>query len=209
MGVITKKELEERYKYIEFEKFGDNIIIRLYQDEEKSIIYFVRIVFVDNKIFYSGDMGTYVFGKDIVHPKTFFTLGNKNEINPEYWWQKCEAAQFPIYGTEIDEDKVSEAVKEELCEFYEVEDFNELDDYIIKDFYNNMTLLDSNEVRAYDTVYDFFESIGMSESWERARNCIDAGKEMNGNYLYACEVLQWVENNLDEWETKYSNKEDK
>ena len=72
---MTEEQLQKKYKHIEVEKQGDIIIVKLYRSENiKDKTYFVRIVFVDNKLFYSGDMGTYVFGKTIVNIFTFFDI---------------------------------------------------------------------------------------------------------------------------------------
>lgn len=59
---MTKEEFTERYKIIDIEKQGNILVVRLYRSENRDDkIYFVRLIFADNKLFYSGDMGTYVF----------------------------------------------------------------------------------------------------------------------------------------------------
>lgn len=61
---MTKEEFVERYKIIDIEKQGNIFTVKLYRNENRDDkTYFVRLIFVDNKLFYSGDMGTYVFGR--------------------------------------------------------------------------------------------------------------------------------------------------
>lgn len=196
---MTKEQLQERYKHIKVEKQGDIIIVKLYRSENiKDKTYFVRIVFVDNKLFYSGDMGTYVFGKNIVNIFNFF---KGNEINVGYWTGKCEACSYPIFPNEVDEDLIEENVKDYLCEFFGVEKFDELADET-KDIFSDMFRfgIETNDIRAYDKVYEFLEEhFNQPNLWEYVSHIIDGAKEISGNFVYACEVIQWVENNLEEW----------
>ena len=196
---MTQEELKERYKHIEVEKQGDIIIVKLYRSENiKDKTYFVRIVFVDNKLFYSGDMGTYVFGKDIVNIFNFFK-GNK--INVDYWTGKCEACSYPIFPNEVDEDLVEENVKNYLCEFFGVEKFEELDDEIKEKFLDQFQFgIETNDIRAYDKVYEFLEEhFNQPDLWEYVSHIIDGAKEISGNFVYACKVIQFVANNLEKW----------
>lgn len=196
---MTNEELQERYKHIEIEKQGNIIIIKLYRSENiDDKIYFVRIVFVDNKLFYSGDMGTYVFGKDIVNIFNFF---KGTRINEGYWAGKCEASSYPIFPNEVDEDIVEEKVKEYLCDFFGVENFDELDDET-KDIFSDMFRfgIETNDIRAYYKVYEFLEEhFNQPNLGEYVYHIIDGAKETSGNFVYACEVIQWVENNLEKW----------
>ena len=113
---MTKEEFDERYKVIDIEKQGNILTVKLYRNENRDDkTYFVRLVFVDNKLFYSGDMGTYVFGRNICHIFTFF---KGDYINTDYWSEKCEASSYPIYSSEVDEEKVEELVKEYVCDLY-------------------------------------------------------------------------------------------
>lgn len=196
---MTEEQLQERYKHIEVEKQGDIIIVKLYRSENiKDKTYFVRVVFVDNKLFYSGDMGTYVFGKNIVNIFTFFK-GNK--INVDYWAGKCEAYSYPIFPNEVDEDLVEENVKEYLCDFFGVEKFEELDDETKEKFSDNFRFgIETNDIRAYDKVHEFLEEhFNQPNLDEHVYHIIEGAKETSGNFVYACEVIQWVENNLEEW----------
>lgn len=153
---MTKEEFTERYKVIDIEKQGNILTVKLYQNENRDDkTYFVRLIFADNKLFYSGDMGTYVFGRNICHIFTFF---KGDYINTDYWSEKCEASSYPIYPSEVDEEKVKELVKEYVCGLYRVENYEELDD----------------EIK-------------------------EGAKSISPNYVYACELIQWVENNLEDW----------
>ena len=155
---MTKEELAERYKIIDIEKQGDVFIVRLYKSENRDDkTYFVRLVFVDNKLFYSGDMGTYVFGRDICHIFTFF---KGDYINTDYWSGKCEASSYPIYPNEVNEEKVEELVKEYVCDLYRVENYEELDDEI-KDVIDDKFRfgIEPNEYRAFDEIYEFLKEL--------------------------------------------------
>lgn len=109
---MTKEEFTERYKVIDIEKQGNILVVRLYINENRDDkTYFVRLIFADNKLFYSGDMGTYVFGRDIYHIFTFF---KGDYINTDYWSGKCEASSYPIYPNEVNEEK-SRRIGERIC----------------------------------------------------------------------------------------------
>jgi len=196
---MTKEEFVERYKIIDIEKQENILVVRLYINENKDDkTYFVRLIFADNKLFYSGDMGTYVFGRDICHIFTFF---KGDHINEDYWSGKCEASSYPIYPSEVDEEKVEELVKEYVCDLYGVENYEELDEEI-KDVINDKFRfgIEPNEYRAYDEIYEFLEEeFNCSDLCETVNNIIEGAKSISPNYVYACELIQWVENNLEDW----------
>lgn len=196
---MTKEELAERYKTTDIEKQGNVLVVRLYRSENRDDkTYFVRLVFVDNKLFYSGDMGTYVFGRDICHIFTFF---KGDHINEGYWSGKCEASSYPIYPSEVDEEKVEELVKEYVCDLYRVENYEELDDEIKDVIANKFRFgIETNEYRAYDEIYGFLkEEFDSSDLNYFVNNIIEGAKSISPNYVYACELIQWVENNLGDW----------
>lgn len=196
---MTKEDFTERYKTIDIEKQGNVLIIKLYCSEDRNDkTYFVRLIFADNKLFYSGDMGTYVFGRNICHIFTFF---KGDHINEGYWSEKCEASSYPIYPNEVDEEKVEELVKEYVCDLYRVENYEELD-YEIKDVIDDEFRfgIETNEYRAFDEIYKFLkEEFDSSNLHETVANIIDSAKTISPNYVYACELIQWVENNLEDW----------
>lgn len=196
---MTKEEFAERYKIIDVEKQGNILVVRLYRSENRDDkIYFVRLVFVDNKLFYSGDMGTYVFGRDICHIFTFF---KGDHIYEDYWSGKCEASSYSIYPSEVNEEKVEELVKEYVCERYGVESYDELDEEI-KDIIDDKFQfgIEPNEIRAFDEIYEFLkEEFDSSDLHSVVYYIIEGAKSISPNYVYACELIQWVENNLEDW----------
>lgn len=196
---MTKEELAKRYGTIDIEKQGNILAVRLYISENRDDkTYFVRLIFADNKLFYSGDMGTYVFGRDICHIFTFF---KGDHINEGYWSGKCEASSYPIYPSDVDEEKVEELVKEYVCQLYRVETYDELDDEI-KDAIDDKFHfgIESNEIRAYDEVCEFLkEEFNCHDLNSIVYDIIEGAKSISPNYVYACELIQWVENNLEDW----------
>ena len=196
---MTKEEFTERYKVIDIEKQGNILVVRLYINENRDDkTYFVRLIFADNKLFYSGDMGTYVFGGNICHIFTFF---KGDYIHTDYWSEKCEASSYPIYPSEVDEKKVKELVKEYVCDLYRVENYEELDDEIKEVIDDKFQFgIEPNEIRAYDEIYEFLkEEFGSSDLNSVANDIIEGAKSISPNYVYACELIQWVENNLEDW----------
>ena len=196
---MTREEFVERYKVIDIEKQGNILTIKLYISENRDDkTYFVRLIFADNKLFYSGDMGTYVFGENICNIFNFF---KGERINEGYWQEKCEASSYPIYPSEVDEEKVEELVKEYVCDLYRVENYDELDEEI-KDVIEDKFRfgIETNEIRAYDEIYDFLkEEFDSSDLNEVVCDIIEGAKSISPNYVYTSELNQWMENNLEDW----------
>ena len=196
---MTKEEFAERYKVINIEKQGNMLTVKLYISENRDDkTYFVRLIFADSKLFYSGDMGTYVFGENICNIFNFF---KGERINEGYWQEKCEASSYPIYSSDVDEEKVKELVKEYVCGLYGVENYEELDDEI-KEVIDDKCLfgIEPNEFRAYDEIYEFLkEEFDSSDLNSVVYDIIEGAKSISPNYVYACELIQWVENNLEDW----------
>ena len=60
--------------------------------------------------------------------------------------------------------------------------------------------IEPNEFRAYDEIYEFLkEEFDSSNLNEVVDNIIEGTKSISPNYVYACELIQWVENNLEDW----------
>ena len=189
---MTREEFVERYKVIDIEKQGNILTVKLYISENRDDkTYFVRLIFADNKLFYSGDMGTYVFGENICNIFNFF---KGERFNEGYWQEKCEAASEPIIPNEVDLEKVEEAVRDYLEE-NEIEITDDIEEEISDCFY----CMDSNAYRAYDKVEELFRSLDFFYDSEMVGGIIRAGQGYHGRFIYACEVIQWVSNNLDEW----------
>ena len=60
--------------------------------------------------------------------------------------------------------------------------------------------IEINEYRAFDEIYKFLrEEFDNSNLHEIVADIIDSAKSISPNYVYACELIQWVENNLEDW----------
>lgn len=189
---MTVEELKKRYKVIEVKRINDDIVsVDLYHDEEKSNYLHIKLLFAYGKLYYTGDFGTYVFGKDIQNIFNFFKGVRFNE---GYWQGKCEAASDPIIPDGVDLDKVEEAVRDYLKD-NEIEITDDIEEEISHCFY----YMDSNAYRAYDKVEELFSSLDLFYDFEMVGGIIRAGQGYHGRFIYACEVIQWVSNNLDEW----------
>ena len=111
---MTVEELKNRYKVIEAKRINDDIVsVDLYCDEKKSNCLHIKLLFAYNKLYYTGDFGTYVFGENICNIFEFF---KGERINEGYWQEKCEAAGDPIIPDEVDLRKLEEAVRDYLEE---------------------------------------------------------------------------------------------
>lgn len=189
---MTVEELKNRYKVIEAKRINDDIVsVDLYHDEEKLNYLHIKLLFAYNKLYYTGDFGTYVFGEVIQNIFNFF---KGERINKSYWQEKCEAASDPIIPDEVDLEKVEEAIRD-----YLEENEIEITDDIEKEISDCFCYIDSNAYRAYDKVEELFSSLDLSYGGETVENIIRAGQGYHGRFIYACEVIQWVSNNLDEW----------
>ena len=187
---MTVEELKNIYKVIEAKRINDDIVsVDLFHDEEKSNYLHIKLLFAYNKLYYTGDYGTYVFGENICNIFNFF---KGERINKGYWQEKCEAAGDPIIPDEVDLKKVEEAVRDYLEE-NKIEITDDIEEEISDCFYH----MDSNAYRAYDKVEELFRSLDLF--YYRVGDMISAGQGYSGRFIYACEVIQWVSNNLEEW----------
>ena len=186
---ITVKELEERYKVIKINKISDDVeVVDLYRAENDSN-YHIKLMFAFNKLFTSGDCGSFIFGETICHIYSFFKGDN---VNLGYWQEKVEASPRPLLCEDIDIDKEFDLVKK-----YFEENEIEYDEYDLD------CIGESNMYRAYDELVKLFEKYDDSDSYLEACDIIDECRDWDGQFEYTCNVIQWVENNLDEWRTKY------
>ena len=193
---MTEEELRNYYKIIERNKVNDDIeVIDLY-NEERSINLHVRLLFAYNKLYYTGDMGSYTFGKSICNVRTFF---KGNWINPGYWQEKVEAYSEPLIDSDVPYDKVADEVNEFLKDYEKLFTDSNLDEYTddVKDsvwlFHNS---LESNEYRVYDQITELFDELEISYGSEDVANIIRNCQDYNCRFLYACELIQWVENEI-------------
>lgn len=192
---ITAKELEERYKIIKINKISDDVeVVDLWQ-EENNPTYHIRLMFAFNKLFTSGDCGSFTFGETICHIYTFFKGDN---INLGYWQEKVEASPRPLKDMEVDTDKVLKLLKEYFEE-------NEIE-YDEDDFYK---IGESNMYRAYDSLQEILEDYTISDYWQVTNDIIEECRDWDSQFEYTCNVIQWVENNLDEWKVRCLRGENK
>lgn len=197
---MTKEELRDYYKIIERNKVNDDIeVIDLYNAERSNNLN-VRLLFAYNKLYYTGDMGSYIFGNTIHHIKTFF---RGSHINPYYWREKVEAYSEPLIGIDISYDKIVDEVNEFLKNYEELFTDSNLDEYTdeVKNaiwlFHNS---LESNGYRAYDQITELFDELEIIYGSEDVANIIRSCQDYNYRFLYACELIQWVENEILTWD---------
>lgn len=182
---MNKEELRNYYKIIERNKVNDDIeVIDLYNAERETNRH-VRLLFAYNKLYYTGDMGSYTFGKSICNVRTFF---KGSYINPGYWQEKVEAYSEPLLCPNIDVDKAREAIIEEIKDYGDEVDEEKIDE--------GLWSWDSNEYRAFDTIQELFEDLGYMDTCEMATSVFRSCQEWSSRFLYACELIQWVENEI-------------
>ena len=118
-------------------------------------------------------------------------------MNLGYWQEKVEASPRPLRETDVDIDEELRLVKEYLEE-HEIE-YDETDLYRIGE---------SNMYRAYDDLQQILQDLDVSDPDYVTYDIIDDYKVRNWDcqFEYICNVIQWVENNLDEWREKYASK---
>lgn len=187
---ITAKELEERYKVIEIKKISDDVEIVDLWKEKDDVSYHIRLMFAFNKLFTSGDVGSFTFGECICHIYTFFKGDN---VNLGYWKQKVEASPSPLRRIDVNIDKLIILLEEFLNEHeieYSEDDLDKIGE--------------PNMYRAYDDVQNILENLNVSNAWEVAGDIIDECRDWDSQFEYTCNVIQWVENNLDEWRKLYA-----
>lgn len=161
----------------------------------------IQLIFQENpnKLFITGDFGSFIFGKDIVHIDTFF---KGDTPNFGYWEGKCEASPGPLLCEEVDLEKVRKLVEE-----YSVDKISEEERETFTEELESLTeglfSMDTNMYRAYDCLYEFFEKY----DWDTCdvSGIIDKSRDWLGNYVFICRVIQWVSNNLLDWKKEISS----
>ena len=190
-------DLAEKYKNVMVTRVNDKMVdVKLYKDELCSINQHVNVLFANNKLFYTGDMGTFVFGQTITNIFKFF---QGDWINPDYWKEKCEASSQPLEY--ITNETIIESTKKFICEALDIESYEELDEE--KQEYIEMferTDFRDEESRAYDEIFALLEYLSIEHDYEDVGWIVSDAKKFSHRYLYACEVIQWVSNNLENWE---------
>lgn len=195
---MTKEQLRQRYKHVEVKKINDDITeVDLYTSVEKRQTYFVRLLFAYDKLYYTGDMGEFVFGGNIIDVKSFF---KGTEIKPEYWAEKVDCSSYPVKEIEVKHERVKLMVKEKINETTEIDFLTPDEIGELEEIQDQIDCMDSNMYRMYESLLHLFESdlyhlidsIGTDDIGDIIERC----REYNPNYLYACELIQWVENEI-------------
>lgn len=183
---MTEEQLAKRYKEIEAKKINDDIIVVELFDCKENPLYHSRILFAYNKLYYTSSGYGFIFGGDIKHILSFFK-GDK--INPGYWKQKCEAAESPI----IEEDVNLEKLHHLVCEYFESEGLlsTTSEKYDFEDFFDS---LDTFWYEVADKLSGFLSGLAIDDADFIARSFVWDSRDFSTRYLYACEVIQWVEN---------------
>lgn len=194
---MTKQQLAERYKEIEIKQITDDILeVNLWKDKTHPFEQRVKILFAYDKLYFTGDFTTFVFGKYVYGIKTFFQ-GEK--INPYYWMEKCEASSEPLLNEDIELEECRQKVTDYLYENLDAEKLDEFESQ--QEIEDTLYNLEDYYIHAADRIEDLFTTLGIdddeagNEAWSIVHDC----RPYSEYYLYACETIQWVENNLDKW----------
>lgn len=200
---MTQKELEKKYQEIEAKRIASSVVtVDLWQDKTRDAYHHINIVFANNKLLYTGDFGTYVFGQDIHDVFTFF---NVEKFDPHYWKTKCEAASNPATFIKIEKDTAKKAVEEFVYENFpeekDVKIFGIQDD-IDKCFYDwtddsNIDIYRIN--RLLQEAERTYERDIEEERQDFIYQLITGSIRLGRRFVYCCEVVQWVANNLEKW----------
>lgn len=184
--------LKEHYKFIRVQRVKINDPWEVNEEREAVIVdlkqkpdsneFRVRIIFAD-KVYYSGDCGAFIFGRNIQEPLAFFR-GDK--INPNYWKEKIEAAPSEFFLEEIEEINLIEIYKDFVSEKFEKER-EEIDEPVLD------SLLVEN---AWQAIEQANEANGVYMDSDEIGDLITPAINENKRFIYACHVLQWVANKL-------------
>lgn len=190
--MLMLEEIKEIYKNVIINKVNDDItIIDCYKSEKKEIHLYVRVVFENNRIYYTGDMGYYIF--EVGNIKTFF---KGERINPCYWAEKVKASDSDLINKYIEPDKLGEVLIKELLDHDHLIDKegvlkSEVTE-CVDDFFN--FYFDPDEIRVYDGLIELLDDLEISDGWEVAGDIIRSVQDYSYRFLYACSLLQWIEN---------------
>lgn len=194
---MTKQQLAERYKEIEIKQITEDILeVNLWKDKTHPFEQRVKILFAYDKLYFTGDFTTFVFGRYVNDIKTFF---QGDEINPYYWMEKCEASSEPLLDERIEVEKCRQQVTDYLYENLGKEKVDEFESQ--QEIEDTFHYLEDYYIRAASEIEDLLITLGIDdyEAGNEAQSIIHDCRPYSEYYLYACETIQWVENNLDKW----------
>lgn len=194
-----KKLVQERYKNIEKTVLENGMIIfECWKDETKSMEYYVKVIFDGDVVYYHGDMGTYVFNKNIHNALRFFSM----EINLLYWKEKLEAAFRPSTIEEIDldelENKLIKTLEEKGVDLtYVNEDgcieHEDLLDSIHFAFFD----IHDHYIAAYNKLYnDLKNEWPLDDFAEDLNYAVDSCRHTDQTFMYCCALLHHLAKNF-------------
>lgn len=194
-----EKLVQERYKNIEKTVLENGMIIfECWKDETKSIEYYVKVIFDGDVVYYHGDMGTYVFNKNIHNALRFFSW----EINLPYWEEKLEAAFRPSTIEEIDLDeleaKLIETLKDEGIDLDSVdEDGDKKYEDLLDDIHFAFFNIHEHYIAAYNKLYD-----ALKDEWplddfvEDLNHAVNYCRHKDQTFMYCCALLHHLVKNF-------------
>jgi len=157
---------------------------------------------------YTGDMGAYVFNRDLDMFEFFRQRDQSYRVNPQYWAEKVEASdrtgvkQFSLekFKAEI-RDWVAQSKEQNLPD---PEDAEALAQHasayaeLLEAVEKNVLNCDDNEVRAYDAVNDFEHNgsawqvmFGPEAEFQFSDFYEVDVTEYSFRFLWCCEALAW------------------
>lgn len=210
------------YKRVIVHKSDDFLSLDFQIDEEKnSFCQSTHIDFVNNKLLYSGDYGTYVFGKNIQGIKTFF---KRDEPNYQYWREKLEAYSENPDLNEYDNivdiiEKVTDYFKDYGLYYDSKKDYSDLSESELEELKEKSKILEGdlesslffvgdysvdNVVSIVKNVLSDFQCLNDYEDEYILEDCdlydiLEIRNDYTGRFKRLCNFCCWVENNLDEW----------
>lgn len=209
---MTKQQLAERYKEIEIKQITDILEVNLWKDKTHPFEQRVKILFAYDKLYFIGNFEFFVFGEYVSDIKTVF---QGNEINPYDWIKKCEISNEVLLSEQTDLKKCKSKVVDYIWEHLETER-KELSDLELQDYDENVHREIDNtfyHIENYNycshaiyQIADLLKTLKIDdyEAEHEAWSIVNEYRFFSEYYLYACETIQWVENNLDKWKEQQS-----
>ena len=181
----------EIYKNIQKSEDENFVIVDCWRDGNCSVENYVHIVFdkKHRKVYYTGNMGTYVFGQNIQNPLEFF----KKSVNLPYWDEKIEAYERPIKEENLDLDEVEKNFRELLSEYYEYDEMENAEDIEddLKDLFK-YDIQDSLYVRVFDKLYEFLSDHFHTFETEDVSWCLNNCTNYTERYIWCVELLHYI-----------------
>ena len=182
---MFKSEIEERYKNIKKTELSENFIVfDCFADD--TFHFYVRIIFDKerNKVCYSGDVGSFVFGGNIVNICQFF----KYDVNLGYWLEKVEAYSENPFQEEIFEEDLERVLVKYLEDYGidNVEKHDKIKHILSKiDYHHYIHICDvlREELEDYIDTDDIGRFV-----WE----VVGHSRQFSKRYIYCCELLHYI-----------------